>query len=232
AEIKQRCSSSGPHAREAGLTSLFRCASREGPVAVRDALSFLEVRLRNEQDSVRAAVLREMAKAPVLLWQDVHLNSLRQLLTSSMQAKGSSSESLGVWQKLVEVLVANGAALRTEAGLGPCGAFGMEVRSQLTAADLWDQEVAAFGTSVLGHVARLEPQPAFVAFPWLVDLLRPSILALLDSEKVDEAGPHLSPEAANSKPVFCCGDSSLSAEPDCRLYCPVCPVRSPHTPKP
>ncbi|CAE7894807.1 unnamed protein product, partial [Symbiodinium necroappetens] len=172
---------------EAGLASLFRCASREGPVAVRDALSFLEVRLRNEQDSVRAAVLREMAKAPVLLWQDVHLNSLRQLLTSSMQAKGSSSESLGVWQKLVEVFVANGAALRTEAGLGPCGAFGMEVRSQLTAADLWDQEVAAFGTSVLGHVARLEPQPAFVAFPWLVDLLRPSIRALLDSEKVDEA---------------------------------------------
>ena len=100
--------------------------------------------------------------------------------------------------------MANGAALRTEAGLGPCGAFGMEVRSQLTAADLWDQEVAAFGTSVLGHVARLEPQPAFVAFPWLVDLLRPSIRALLDSEKVDEAGPHLSPEAANSKPVFCC----------------------------
>ena len=158
-------------------------------MAVRDALSFFEVRLRNEQDNVRAAVLQQMAKAPVLLWQDVHVNSLRQLLTSSMQAKGSSSESLSVWRQLVEVFVANGAALPTEFGLGPCGAFGMEVRSQMTAADLWDQDDAAFGTSVLSQVARLEPQQAFLAFPWLVGFLRPSIRALLDSGKVDQAGP-------------------------------------------
>eukprot|EP00439_Symbiodinium_sp_Y106_P049980 s3331_g6.t1 len=189
AELKRRCSSSSPDAREAGLRELMKCASRDrdAPVAVRDALSFFEVRLRNEQDNVRAAVLQQMAKAPVLLWQDVHVNSLRQLLTSSMQAKGSSSESLSVWRQLVEVFVANGAALPTEFGLGPCGAFGMEVRSQMTAADLWDQDDAAFGTSVLSQVARLEPQQAFLAFPWLVGFLRPSIRALLDSGKVDQA---------------------------------------------
>ncbi|CAE7837822.1 unnamed protein product [Symbiodinium sp. CCMP2592] len=189
AEIKRRCSSSSPEAREAGLRELMKCASRDrdAPVAVRDALSFFEVRLRNEQDSVRAAVLEQMAKAPVLLWQDMHVKSLRQLLTSSMQAKGSSSESLEVWRQLVQVFVANGAALRTEFGLGPCGAFGMEVRAQMTAADLWDKDDADFGTGVLSQVARLEPQQAFVAFPWLVDFLRPSIRALLDSGKVDKA---------------------------------------------
>ena len=187
AEIKKRCSSSNASARQAGLCCLILCAGRDGPAAVTDTLRFFEFRLRNEQDNVRAGVLRQMAEAPVLVWQDVHIPSLRQLLTSSVQAKGTSSESLSVWQVLVEALLANGAALRTELGLGACGTFALEVKSQLTDALLWNVNDAGFASDVLYQTARLEPQLAFVAFPWLVDFLRPSIRALLDKRRVDEA---------------------------------------------
>ncbi|CAE7932883.1 unnamed protein product [Symbiodinium necroappetens] len=187
AEIKKRCSSSNASARQAGLCSLILCAGRDGPVAVTDTLKFFDLRLRNEQDNVRAGVLRQMVEVPVLVWQDVHIPSLRQLLTSSVQAKGTSWESLSVWRLLVEALMANGAALRTELGLGAYGTFALEVKSQLTDALLWNANDAEFGSGVLCQTARLEPQLAFLAFPWLVDFLRPSIRALLDSRRVDQA---------------------------------------------
>ena len=146
AEVKKRCSSSNASTREAGLQCLIRCAGRGGPEPIQDALKFFEARLRNEQDNVRAAVLQHMADVvPALAWQAVHVPSLKQLLTASMQAKGSSSQSLSVWPLLLEALVANGAVLRTEASLAPCGTFGLEVKSQLTAARLWGWGDLAFG---------------------------------------------------------------------------------------
>ena len=40
---------------------------------------------------------------PVLWWNTSHLKSLKQLLTFSLQAKGTSSASLGAWKQLAEV---------------------------------------------------------------------------------------------------------------------------------
>ena len=57
------------------------------------------------------AVLQHMSTVvPLLSWRSSHVKSLKQLLTFSLQAKGSSSASLHAWRGLMEVLLANGVA--------------------------------------------------------------------------------------------------------------------------
>ena len=178
---------------------MITCAGRDGPEAIQSALSFFEARLRNEQDSVRAAVLRQLTTVPLLSVHESHIGSLSQLLTYSMQAKGSSAESLEVWQALVEVLVASSVAQAaggpgpsgpgaTVLPLGPCGRFGLDVKSQLVAAGLWTHYNLTWETAVMQRLAR-EPTPEIVvaAFAWFVHSARPGLQALPEYCKVDTA---------------------------------------------
>jgi len=164
-ELTTRCNNSNAKARQAVMQCMVECASRDDSAesgALSKVMECLERRLRNEQDDVRSYIIQRLSSTiPLRMWGASHVAACKQILTFSLQAKGTSSMSLRAWNSFAQHLVTSGlASVVPSAGgqmgsLGPVGDFGLEAVDLLKGAKQFHSEDPDFGASVLRQLDAL-----------------------------------------------------------------------------
>lgn len=101
--LKEAAFASRPEDRARALLLLVRSTRLSGR-GLTETLAYLS-RLKNEQDPVRSAVLRELAQVPASLFAAEHVPLLDALVTDALQARDASDGTRASIKKLITALL-------------------------------------------------------------------------------------------------------------------------------